>query len=170
MAALKYMFRDRSGNWLYKRQFKDKGWYNRSFRTTSETKAIALWPKANAEFERLNQQRIVQLQYKFSKDKRRGKIWASMARFLLDQRKANGGRLSRPDHIYEPVETRVSSHPFSFVRSAFLSWCRDNDPDAEAVFRMGDMIEEPLFRTGIVAAWFIVSEMERMDDKAFPEK
>jgi hypothetical protein len=49
-----------------------------------------------------------------------------------------------------------------FVRSAFLAWARDNDPDAAVVYRMGDMIEEPLFRVGIVTAYFVVSEMERL--------
>jgi hypothetical protein len=31
------------------------------------------------------------------------------------------------------------------------------------VYRMGDMVGEPVFHCGIVAAYFVVSEMERLD-------
>jgi|HubBroStandDraft_6_1064221.scaffolds.fasta_scaffold6092713_1 hypothetical protein len=40
----------------------------------------------------------------------------------------------------------------SFVRSNFLAWAQDNDPEAVAVFEMGDKTEEPLFPAGSVAA------------------
>jgi hypothetical protein len=86
-----------------------------------------------------------------------------MARFLHAQRAANGGKLSRPDWVEEPTETRMTSHPFGFVRKAFLALARDNDPDAAVVYRMGDMVGEPVFHCGIVAAYFVVSEMERLD-------
>ena len=60
---------------------------------------------------------------------------------------------------------RLTSHPFVFVRSNFLAWAEDNDPEAKIVFELGDAREETLFHAGIVAAYFTASEMERIEAK-----
>ena len=49
---------------------------------------------------------------------------------------------------------------------AFLGWAQEHDPDAEAVFKMGDMNQEQLFHLGLVASYFVVRELERLQGPA----
>jgi hypothetical protein len=159
---MKYMHKDpRSGYWLYKRQFPDKGWFSRSFLTTNRKKAEETWPVRDAEYNRIARAKLSKARFEGSKDARRAKFWQAVAQFLIAQKAANGGRLPIP--YSAPTAMRVLSHPFTFVRSHFLTWARDNDPDAVTVFELGDKVEEPLFHAGVVAAYYVVSEMERLD-------
>jgi hypothetical protein len=159
--SMKYMHKDsRSGYWLYKRQFPDKEWFSRSFLTTNRKKAEETWPVRYAEYNRIARAKLSKGRFEGSKDACRAKFWQAVAQFLIAQKAANGGRLPIP--YSAPTAMRVLSHPFTFVRSNFLAWARDNDPDAVTVFELGDKVEEPLFHAGVVAAYYVVSEMERL--------
>ena len=163
MAARRYMFRAPSGVWFYKRQLSNRKWFNRSLLSHIESKAVQEWDHRHEQFERENKR--LRARELFGKDERREHLWQAFARFLIAQRAANGGRLPMPPKSTPPTSTRMASHAFAHIRGAFRMWAHDNDPVAEELFVLGDVVEEPLFATGIVAAWFTVMSMERIDQQ-----
>jgi hypothetical protein len=163
---LKYMFRDpRNDMWRYKRQFSDGTWFNRALGAEDQTLAEEQWPRINAKFEREAHKKARLAKYKDSKEARREKFWEALARFLIAEKRGNGGRLPRPPEVELPTALRLTSHPFVYVRNRFRAWAEEHDPDAIVVLGMGDMNanESTLFMAGIVAAYFTVSEMERLE-------
>ena len=160
---MKYVFEDkRTGNLVYRHGLPNGSTFVRSFKTTDQKVMEQQWSTVDAEYNaRAAEQRLTK-KYEDNKDARRDKFWAAAARWMIWMKSTNGGTLPRPANIGLPTETRNLSHPFSFVRSNFLRWAEHNDPDALKVYNMGDMREEPLFRTGLVAAYFTMSELERL--------
>ena len=164
---MRYTFRDpRNGNLKYKRELPDGKWFSRSFRTTDQKVADQKWSQADVEYNALAQTLRIAQSYTESKNLRRDKFWSACARFMVAMKSAHGGTLPRPGAGEVPIETRHTSHPFSFVRSNFLAWAEHNDPDAVAVFHMGDKTTDQLFHLGLVGSYFVVSELERLQGPA----
>ena len=163
---LKYMFQDpRNDIWRYKRQYKDGTWFNFSLGTEDQGLAEQRWPMYNRKFEREADKKALLAKYKGSKEARREKFWQAAARFLMAEKKANGGRLPPPLSIKLPTYMEPMSHPFIHVRDKFLEWAAEHDPDAAVVFELGDMKRQPLFEVGIVGAYFTLLEMERLENQ-----
>ena len=161
---LKYLsFDRRTDTWRYRRQFRDRTWFTHGFGTEDRRVAEQEWPRVNARFER----RARQKDMLSSKEGRRAKFWEAAARFLMAEQRGHG-RLLRPPHVELPTRLGLTSHPFVFVRNLFKAWAQTNDPDALLVLEAGDAnpSEKDLFHAGIVAAYFTVSEMERLADQA----
>ena len=164
---MRYLFEDRrNGNWKYKHQLPDGTWFTRSMKTSDRKLAEQGWSTIDAEYNALAAEQRVTKKYEDSKDARRDKFWQAVARFMIAMKAANGGSLPRPAIMGVPTVTHYQSHPFAYVRGAFLRWAKDNDPDAVKVFHMGDMNEDKLFHTGLVAAYFTISELERLQGPA----
>lgn len=163
---LKYMFRDpRNDIWRYKRQHKDGTWFNKSLGSEDQGVAERRWPMLNRKFELEADQNALLAKYKGSKEARREKFWEAAARFLMAQRKGNGGRLPPLKMIKLPTHMEPLSHPFIHVRDTFLRWAAEHDPDAAVVFEFGDMKREPLFEVGLIGAYFTLLEMERLENQ-----
>jgi hypothetical protein len=159
---LKYLsFDRRTDTWRYRRQFKDRTWFTHGFRTDNRKVAEQEWPRTNARFERKARQKAML----GSKELRRAKFWEAAARFLIAEQRGHG-RLLRPPNVEPPTRLGITSHPFVFVRNLFKAWAQTNDPDVILVLEAGDANpnEKELFHAGIVAAYFTVSEMERLAD------
>ena len=164
---MRYIATDqRTGNKLYRHALPNGSMFVRSFMTTDKKVAEQKWSAVDAEYNAIAQEQRITRKYVDSKDLRREQFWAAAARFMIAMKTANGGTLPRPSNVELPTETRITSHPFGFVRKAFLTWAEHNDPDAAKVYRLGDMREEPLFSSGIVAAYFTISELERLQGPA----
>src|ERR1700682_1997928 len=152
----------RTGNHVYRHALPDGTRFVRSFKTSDYKVAEQQWSAVDAEYNALAQDQKITKRYVESKDARRERFWNAAARWLISMKTANGGTLPRPSNVELPTETRVTGHPFAFVRKNFLTWAEHNDPDAVKVYRMGDMNQDQLFTTGLVAAYFTLSELERI--------
>ena len=174
---MKYFFVDkkRSGNINYKHQLPNGKWFVRGTKTSDPRKADQMWSTIDAEYNAKAAQQRSQSRYTNSKDARREKFWSAVAKFLIVRKAGNGGRLpavygsatrGEADKEVVPTSTDFTSHPFFVVRHEFLGWAQEHDPDAEAVFKMGDMNQEQLFHLGLVASYFVVRELERLQGPA----
>jgi integrase len=173
---MRFFFVDpRTGNINYKHQLPNKKWFVRGTKTSDPRKADQLWSTIDAEYNALAAQQRSRSRYTDSKDARREKFWSAVARFLIVRKAGNGGRLpvvygsamrGEADKEVVPTSTAFASHPFVVVRNEFLIWAQEHDPDAVAVFEMGDKNNEHLFHMGLIASYFVVRELERLQGPA----
>jgi len=120
------MFKDKkSGIWNYRHELPSGKWFVRSSLTRDRTKAEQAWTALDAEYNALAAGQRSRKRYEDSKDARREKFWQAAARFIIWTKATNGGRLPRPAHVEVPTAMRVTSHPFIYVRSAFLQWAKE---------------------------------------------
>lgn len=173
MKPQKYLRRDpRNGVWIYKREFpKDVGsidgtkTFVRSMETTDLGLANRKWSTVDAAFEaKVTQARSLGA-FRASKDKRREKFWLSVARWIENQRQIHGGRLRRLEFGTPTMATMEypHGHIFIYLQQSFLAWAEYHDPDAAAVFKMGDTRLDQLFECGIVAAYYVAVERQSID-------
>ena len=173
---MRFFFVDpRTGNINYKHQLPNKKWFVRGTKTSDPRKADQLWSTIDAEYNALAAQQRSRSRYIDSKDARREKFWSAVARFLIVRKAGNGGRLpavygsamrGEADKEVVPTSTAFASHSFVVVRNEFLIWAQEHDPDAVAVFEMGDKNNEHLFHMGLIASYFVVRELERLQGPA----
>jgi integrase len=171
MRPQRYMVQDpRSGNWLYRRIYPGEigkidgsKAFVRSFATTDLSAALRKWSTFDAEFEKKVDDAKRMAVFIQEKDARREKFWLSVARWIEFERARNGGRLLKTDEMAIPTAIRVFSHTFFILRNAFLEWAREHDPDAAAVYTMGDTRLDMLFECGLIGAWFTAYERQNIE-------
>jgi hypothetical protein len=155
--------------WVYRRTIPkrlqpilDKKNYVKGLGTTDEVEARKKWIPYEREYKRMIRTAELQIELRGpnSKDVRREVIWSAVGRWLREYAIQNGGRLPRPLRVELPTRSRLTSHPFIFVRGLFLQWAEENAPDAALVLDMADATQGNLFfHHALVGAYFIVREM-----------
>ena len=169
--AQKYLKQDgRTQNWVYRRQFpRDVGeidgtkTFVRSLGTSDLAQANRQWSTHDAEFEARVKHARSLVVYRSSKDARREKFWLSVARWIVYERARSGGELCMLPEMTVPTIVAPVSHTFVLLRNMFLAWARANDPDAAAVFSMGDVRLDPLFENGLIGSYFVALESQKID-------
>jgi len=160
----------RTKNWVYKREWpKDIGQidgiktFARSFATTDLGAAIRAWSTFDAEYEgKVKQARSLAI-FENSKDARREKFWLSVARWIAFEKARQGGELQMHPKMSIPTMVHHTGHTFSILRGMFHSWAKEHDPDAAAVFVMGDTRLDQLFECGLIGSYFVALEGQKIE-------